>query len=655
MECQAMNRNNNNILRIAPDLIATPIAFANKFLFSVPLLVIFLISGCASGPTIHNNQINASHEIAAPASVNKANVGIFFDPSLASYIHMQSISDSMATMNVGQESVALFRTAIPKVFESTKLINKLPPYDIPNSELDGIVEPRLDYVNWRMFFDSQQEFFHVEYTFIFYTAEGVPISIWTIKGVGEQLKHQLADAAQKFVTGFDTAPETKRFRQYLEDKQVGKPGFDGNNIKIEASLAEEIESGIKLKELGILPVQITVKNETSGDITGRGFDVRLIYADGKRLVPAFPLALVSALEYKAAQDATDPAMVGAFFGTFGMMGTMFGAHSDRVKVRKNQTAYFEKTRLKEVTLARGESIQGTLYFVLPPAVTQLDEAALSFWFIDPSVANGVRKTISLSGIDFKQVKGAAGSNASSAQGMVTTTALGIMTTTDMKNVVSGNTESGDTKGSRADNSYKFHIYYNPNGTMLGRSTSKTNTEYEDSGAWEILDSGQICATWKKWLDHKQYCYLMEALGGGRYRSTAVGKSYESIVEFRKGDPEGLAGEIAAPLTQTPPDFNITGTYIANVTREDNSDYFCFNQKKTFQIELKQENDIINGKFLSGISGGIEGAMAGNKVKFNWYTARCSNLIEGEWTVSSDGSSLEGYGWSELKWRAQKQF
>ena len=121
-----MNRNNSNILRIDPDLIVTPIVFANKFLFSVPLLIVFLISGCASsGPRIHSNQINASHEIAAPASVNKANVGIYFDPSLASYIHRQSISDSMATMNVGQESVALFRIAIPKVFDSAKLINKV--------------------------------------------------------------------------------------------------------------------------------------------------------------------------------------------------------------------------------------------------------------------------------------------------------------------------------------------------------------------------------------------------------------------------------------------------------------------------------------------------------------------------------------------------
>jgi hypothetical protein len=227
---------------------------------------------------------------------------------------------------------------------------------------------------------------------------------------------------------------------------------------------------------------------------------------------------------------------------------------------------------------------------------------------------------------------------------------GIMTTTDMRNLISGNTVSG-----KSAKGYTYHDYYSPDGTMTGRATSKYNTEYEDTGTWEINNEGQFCETWKKWRNHERNCYLTSVLEDGQYQMKAIGKPYEDILTIREGDPEGLAGELAAPLTQMPPDFNITGTYIANVTRENNSDYFCFNQKKTFQIDLKQENNIIKGNFLSGISGGIEGAMVGNKVKFNWYTARCSNLIEGEWTVSSDGSSLEGYGWSELRWKAQKQF
>jgi hypothetical protein len=100
------------------------------------------------------------------------------------------------------------------------------------------------------------------------------------------------------------------------------------------------------------------------------------------------------------------------------------------------------------------------------------------------------------------------------------------------------------------------------------------------------------------------------------------------------------------------EYDLTGTYTSNVRRRGSSDLYCFGQRREFQIELKQENNIIKGKFLSGLSGGIKGTLVGNKVKFIWYKATCSD--SGEWTVSSDGSSLEGYGRADLKWKAQKQ-
>lgn len=374
---------------------------SNKYISPILLIISFLISSCTSGPTINSSEIRASHEIEAPVSITKASVGIFYEPSFANYVHLQSFSESIATANVGQESVRLFNAAIPKVFEQAALINKLPPYDLAKSELDGIVEPRLDYVFWRMAFDSEQEFFHVAYTFIFYTSEGVPISAWTIVGEGEYLKDQLADAAQKFVDGFQTSSETKAFREYLKNKQVGKLRFDVNDIKITANVVEDNEVGLKLKAAGILPVHVTVKNKSNAVVTGRGFDVRLIYADGKRLAPAFPSAVVSSFEYQAAVGASDPVTAGTLLGLPGFFGTLFGSHSERVKVRKEQASYFEKARLKEVTLASGESIQKTIYFILPPEVTELEEATLSIWLIDPSATNGARKTIKLSGIDYK--------------------------------------------------------------------------------------------------------------------------------------------------------------------------------------------------------------------------------------------------------------
>jgi len=272
-------------------------------------------------------------------------------------------------------------------------------------------------------------------------------------------------------------------------------------------------------------------------------------------------------------------------------------------------------------LASGESVQGTLYFVLPAAVTQLDEATLSFWFIDPSVANGVRKKISLSGIDYKQAEGTGGSNASPVEE--------IMTASDMRILISGNTESGKSnKGSR------YLIYYNPNGTMHGRSTSKYNTESNDSGVWEILDSGQICNTWKKWLDHKQQCYLIYDLGDGQYRSTAVGNSYESISVFRKGDPEGLSGE-QATQSKILAGFDYTGTYTSEITGDDRHIFIG----SSVDVSLTQNGNTISGT-IGDSQGKIWGDVIGNAIKFGWY-ATGGYTGSGEWKVGTDSSELQG--------------
>jgi hypothetical protein len=131
---------------------------------------------------------------------------------------------------------------------------------------------------------------------------------------------------------------------------------------------------------------------------------------------------------------------------------------------------------------------------------------------------------------------------------------------EFRELVSGNTFSGvDKKGS------KFDIYHAPNGTMLGRTTSKWNKEYEDSGFWQITHSCQYCQTWKKWLDHKKTCFKTKELQGNKYRKRPLGRSlyesqlHETTFVIREGDTEELARDLwQAPLNQTPA-FELTGT------------------------------------------------------------------------------------------------
>lgn len=648
------------------------------------LVVIFLINGCASGPsdpTINNFEISAPHETTAPASVTKANVGIYYDPTLTDYVHIQAFASAISTMNVGQESVGLFNSAIPQVFEHTQLINKLPPYDILRSEMDGIVEPRLDYVSWKMFFRNDVELFHVEYTFMFYTSEGVPISNWTIVGLGSGLEDQLADAAQKFVSGFNNAPETKTFREYLKNKRVGKLSFDANDIEVTAKIGGDNELGLPLKVGGVLPVQVTVKNNTDGEITGRGFDVRLIDSCNKRLAPAFPMAVVSRFEYMTATGASDPALVGMLFGTLGMMGSISGQDSKRIDARKLQAKYFEESRLKEVTLAKGESIQGTLYFILPYNVNEMHEARLSFWFIDPSVANGVIKEVSLSGIDYRRspqleqqrndlVEGGAVSPYTSYNSMgascsspdsreAKSPSNSLMTAVQMRAVISGNTSSGQT-----DKGTNFHVFHDSNGTLKGKAQGGNY----DSGTWLITDVGEYCHRWKKWRKGRQECFLMYSIEGNKYRMKGG-----SIFVIQEGDQRSKSfltdlneqtALIVPPVPNDQPtidseitatdEIDLTGVYVARITNKKGGDYWCFNQKRKFRIELKQDNDSIKGRFLSEVSGYMEGTLNEGKLKFTYNTMKCgSKKYKGEWIMNPDGSSLEGYGGIDIRWSIEK--
>jgi len=225
-----------------------------------------------------------------------------------------------------------------------------------------------------------------------------------------------------------------------------------------------------------------------------------------------------------------------------------------------------------------------------------------------------------------------------------------------RSLISGNTASGESV-----NGDTFQTHYAPDGTMYGRSTKRMiYTEEKDSGTWELTAEGEFCETWKKWRKHERVCFFTSVLENGKLQMNALGKPYIDIMEIREGDPEGVAAEAGHPIAvaNSPPEFDLTGIYTSTVLRKNLNYYRCFNQKRTFQIKLKQDGNSIAGSFMSGITGEIEGTVENNKVAFTWYTANCNEGTEGEWTVESGGSylrdaSLPGLGWSELVWEAHK--
>ena len=376
-----------------------------SFIFYV-LAISFLLSitGCSSAPSIHNHSIDVSDEELKPtADIIDAKIGIYYEPQTSNYVHEQAFSDSIATMNVGEASVEVFSKAIPMTFRQVEKISEMPPYDLPMSNYDGIIEPRIDYVNWRTGFESHDEYYHVEYTFIMYTNTGVPITMWRVRGDGKYLGEQINDAAQKFVTNFSNAQETESFRNYLKSKDVREVKFDSNNIDITTNIVDENPLGFELIASGVLPIKVKVTNNTGHEVMGRGYDVRLIYGDNDRLTPAFPLAVISSTEYLSAMSRTDPAAVGALLGPLAVLPMMAGQSSNQQEERRTRVEYFDKARLKEHTLKHGESVEGTIFFKLPANVENLKDGELSFWFIDKAANNGIRKTIDLSGINYRKL------------------------------------------------------------------------------------------------------------------------------------------------------------------------------------------------------------------------------------------------------------
>jgi hypothetical protein len=337
-------------------------------------------------------------DLQPPAQVIDAKIAVYYEPQTSNYVHEQAFSDALQTMNVGKASAEVFGKAIPMTFSKVERISSMPPYDVDQVDYDGIIEPRIDYVNFRSGFESKDEFFHVEYTFILHTNTGVPISMWRVRGDGPHIDDQIKEAAQKFISEFATDPGTKSFRDYLVSKQVRDVDFDVANISINTEIIDENPMGFDLISSDIIPMKISVTNNTGSIVTGRGYDVRLI---GKttRMPPAFPLAVLSSTEDLSSRTKFDTALIGGAFGAFAMLGQSSDQHVER----RARVEYFDKARMKEVTLENGQSIQGKLFFIVPDDVQTLDNAELSLWFIDKAANNGKRKVVKVKGINYKRL------------------------------------------------------------------------------------------------------------------------------------------------------------------------------------------------------------------------------------------------------------
>jgi hypothetical protein len=236
---------------------------------------------------------------------------------------------------------------------------------------------------------------------------------------------------------------------------------------------------------------------------------------------------------------------------------------------------------------------------------------------------------------------------------------------DLRTLISGATRSGTTsKG------LKFHVYYAPDGEMFGRTTTKRNTESNDTGTWEINQDDKICQQWRKWRDRKRYCFTITPLGGNRYLADSTGT--ENSVS--QGDTQGLDSrvtksastadpvpveskpEVATEVASTSSNANndattttvstvssakaeidyrsLSGTYRVEISGLEAKRWLNSSDRT---LKLVQNGTSVTGKLGSNIS--IWGQVTGNWVKFEYINRGV--VGEGEWLFDSRRSAASG--------------
>jgi len=112
------------------------------------------------------------------------------------------------------------------------------------------------------------------------------------------------------------------------------------------------------------------------------------------------------------------------------------------------------------------------------------------------------------------------------------------------------------------------------------------------------------------------------------------------------DKSGRVFELIVEAVTTPaqlePDTDLTGTYISEITDNENR-YFRKANHKKLVVRLIQDDKKITGIIDSLAGGHIEGTREGDTVKFSFYgvPAISNYVISGEWKVSASGDLLDG--------------
>ena len=118
--------------------------------------------------------------------------------------------------------------------------------------------------------------------------------------------------------------------------------------------------GQDMSQMGILPILVYLENKSAQPITIRPNNISLEFSDGRQVKPTAPLTAAEKWGLKPGRYVA----AGAVYGVTGVLATKAAHEKAKAKVREE----YQKKGLQEVTLAKGESAQGFVYFYVPQGV-----------------------------------------------------------------------------------------------------------------------------------------------------------------------------------------------------------------------------------------------------------------------------------------------
>ncbi len=147
--------------------------------------------------------------------------------------------------------------------------------------------------------------------------------------------------------------------------------------------------GQDMSQTGILPILLFLQNKGAQPLTVLPNNISLEFPDGREINPTAPLIAAEKWDLKAGRYVA----TGAVYGVTGILATKAAHEKAKDKLREE----YQKKGLREVTLAKGESAQGFIYFYLPQGVQHATGANLIVPYL-PAKGRGGEVRVPLGGM-----------------------------------------------------------------------------------------------------------------------------------------------------------------------------------------------------------------------------------------------------------------